>query len=126
MYVIAGADPAPSTLVWMSSDGVNQAILVAGPGRRSRRPAPVDRPARARARGEPVRVRPRSPPRSPDRAAPVIPLRDANPTRRTPFVTLAIIIACFIAFAWELGLMASGGSRARRVHHANGASSRPT
>jgi membrane associated rhomboid family serine protease len=42
----------------------------------------------------------------------VIPLRDANPTRRTPLVTLAIVIACFIVFAWELGLMASGGDRA--------------
>jgi membrane associated rhomboid family serine protease len=37
----------------------------------------------------------------------VIPLRDANPTRRTPVVTLAIIIACFVAFAWELGLLAT-------------------
>jgi membrane associated rhomboid family serine protease len=42
----------------------------------------------------------------------VIPLRDANPTRRTPFVTLAIVIACFIVFAWELGLMATGGDTA--------------
>ena len=39
----------------------------------------------------------------------MIPLRDANPTRRTPYVTLAIIVACFAAFAWELGLLASGG-----------------
>jgi membrane associated rhomboid family serine protease len=39
----------------------------------------------------------------------VIPLRDANPTRRTPVVTLALIAACFVAFAWELGVVASGG-----------------
>jgi membrane associated rhomboid family serine protease len=39
----------------------------------------------------------------------VIPLRDANPTRRTPVVTLALIAACFIAFAYELGILASGG-----------------
>jgi membrane associated rhomboid family serine protease len=39
----------------------------------------------------------------------VIPLRDANPTRRTPLVTLALIAACFIAFAWELGVLASSG-----------------
>jgi membrane associated rhomboid family serine protease len=39
----------------------------------------------------------------------VIPLRDANPTQRTPLVTLALVIACFVAFAWELGLTASGG-----------------
>jgi membrane associated rhomboid family serine protease len=42
----------------------------------------------------------------------VIPLRDANPTRRTPLVTLSIVIACFVMYAWELGLMASGGEAA--------------
>ena len=31
MYIIAGVDPEPSTLVWMSRDGVHQAILVAAP-----------------------------------------------------------------------------------------------
>jgi hypothetical protein len=31
MYVIAGADTAPSTLVWISRDGVHQASLVAVP-----------------------------------------------------------------------------------------------
>jgi rhomboid family protein len=39
----------------------------------------------------------------------VIPLRDANPTRRPPLVTLVLIAACFIAFAWELGVLASSG-----------------
>jgi membrane associated rhomboid family serine protease len=39
----------------------------------------------------------------------VLPLRDANPTLRTPLVTLALVIACFVGFAWELGLLASGG-----------------
>jgi membrane associated rhomboid family serine protease len=39
----------------------------------------------------------------------MIPLRDANPTRRTPYMTLAIIVACFVGYAWELGLLASGG-----------------
>jgi membrane associated rhomboid family serine protease len=39
----------------------------------------------------------------------VIPLRDANPTRRTPIVTLTLILACFVIFAWQLGLLASGG-----------------
>ncbi len=34
----------------------------------------------------------------------MIPLRDANPTRRTPIVTLLLIVACFVAWAWELGL----------------------
>ena len=42
----------------------------------------------------------------------MIPLRDANPTRRTPLVTLSLIIACFVVFAWELGLQASGGEAA--------------
>jgi membrane associated rhomboid family serine protease len=39
----------------------------------------------------------------------VIPLRDANPTRRTPVVTLAIIAACFVTFAIELGIQATSG-----------------
>ena len=39
----------------------------------------------------------------------MIPLRDANPTRRTPYVTIAIIVACFLVFAYELYLQASGG-----------------
>ena len=42
----------------------------------------------------------------------MIPLRDANPTRRTPYVTLSLIVACFVVFAWELGLLASGGDTA--------------
>ena len=42
----------------------------------------------------------------------MIPLRDRNPTRRTPLVTFALIGACFAAFAIELSLTASGGDRA--------------
>ena len=42
----------------------------------------------------------------------MIPLRDANPTRRTPIVTLALILACFVVFAWELGRLGSGGMEA--------------
>ena len=42
----------------------------------------------------------------------MIPLRDANPTQRTPVVTLTLIGACFIAFAYELGALASGGEPA--------------
>jgi membrane associated rhomboid family serine protease len=37
----------------------------------------------------------------------MIPLRDANPTRRTPVVTLSFIVACFVVFAWALGLQAT-------------------
>jgi rhomboid family protein len=39
----------------------------------------------------------------------VIPLRDANPTRRRPVVTLAIMAACFVVFGAELMVQASGG-----------------
>jgi membrane associated rhomboid family serine protease len=42
----------------------------------------------------------------------VIPLRDANPTRRTPVVTIGLVAACLVAFAWELGLQVSGGDQA--------------
>ena len=42
----------------------------------------------------------------------MIPLRDANPTRRSAIVTLAIVIACCVAFAWELGLGAGMGDAA--------------
>ena len=56
----------------------------------------------------------------------MIPLRDANPTRRTPYVTLSLIIACFVVFAWELGLLASGGDAALEGFIGHGASCRPT
>jgi membrane associated rhomboid family serine protease len=39
----------------------------------------------------------------------VIPLRDANPVRRTPIVTIAIIIACVAAFAYQLGVESNDG-----------------
>jgi membrane associated rhomboid family serine protease len=42
----------------------------------------------------------------------VIPLRDANPTRSTPLVTLAIIAACVLVFAAQLERLASGGEAA--------------
>lgn len=42
----------------------------------------------------------------------MIPLRDANPTRRTPVVTIGLVVACLVAFAWELGLQVSGGDDA--------------
>jgi membrane associated rhomboid family serine protease len=40
----------------------------------------------------------------------VIPLRDANPVRRTPIVTILIVVACVVAFGYELGLEADGGA----------------
>ena len=42
----------------------------------------------------------------------MIPLRDANPTRRTPVVTLGLIAACAVVFAVQLGIMADGGDAA--------------
>jgi membrane associated rhomboid family serine protease len=42
----------------------------------------------------------------------VIPLRDANPTRRTPVITLTIIVLCTLVFGWEVGLLVSGGETA--------------
>jgi membrane associated rhomboid family serine protease len=39
----------------------------------------------------------------------VIPLRDANPTRRLPVITLALIAACFAVFAYELTILAAAG-----------------
>ncbi|HYN70148.1 MAG TPA: rhomboid family intramembrane serine protease [Candidatus Eisenbacteria bacterium] len=42
----------------------------------------------------------------------MIPLRDRNPTRRTPVITLALIAACFVAFAYELSISFSGGEAA--------------
>jgi rhomboid family protein len=42
----------------------------------------------------------------------VIPLRDRNPTRRTPIVTIGLIVACFAAFALELSITAGGGDAA--------------
>jgi membrane associated rhomboid family serine protease len=42
----------------------------------------------------------------------VIPLRDANPTRRTPVVTPAIIALCTLVFGVELVVLARGGEAA--------------
>ena len=39
----------------------------------------------------------------------MIPLRDANPTRRVPIITLLLIGACFVVFAYELGILADSG-----------------
>jgi membrane associated rhomboid family serine protease len=38
----------------------------------------------------------------------VIPLRDANPTRRTPVVTLTLIALCTLVFGYELVVLARG------------------
>ena len=42
----------------------------------------------------------------------MIPLRDRNPTRRTPVVTFALIAACFAVFALEVSISLSGGDAA--------------
>ena len=54
MYVVTGGEGEPSTLVWLSSDGINQAVLVAVPGA-SRRPErqPIVEPEREPAQATP-------------------------------------------------------------------------
>ena len=42
----------------------------------------------------------------------MIPLRDANPVRRTPWVTLALIGACLVVFLIELGVAGGPGGEA--------------
>jgi len=42
----------------------------------------------------------------------VIPLRDANPVRRAPIVTIGLIVACVAVFAYELGTQSTGGDAA--------------
>lgn len=42
----------------------------------------------------------------------MIPLRDANPTRHTPVVTLALIALCTVVFGYELVVLARGGEAA--------------
>src|SRR3954451_11596966 len=42
----------------------------------------------------------------------MIPLRDANPTRRVPIITIALIALCVVVFAAELAAQASGGDAA--------------
>ena len=39
----------------------------------------------------------------------MIPLRDANPTQRTPIITIGLIVACAVVFAFQLAEMARGG-----------------
>lgn len=45
----------------------------------------------------------------------MIPLRDANPRRRTAIVTPVLIAACFVVFGWELWVVTAGGDRALEV-----------
>ena len=42
----------------------------------------------------------------------MIPLRDANPVRRRPVVTIAIIAICVVVFAYELVIQSSAGDAA--------------
>ena len=42
----------------------------------------------------------------------MIPLYDRNPTRRFPVVTVALIVACFAVFAFELSVQVTGGDAA--------------
>lgn len=42
----------------------------------------------------------------------MLPLRDATPPRRTPVVTLGLLAACGLVFAWEVIVLAQGGQTA--------------
>ncbi|HXI44673.1 MAG TPA: rhomboid family intramembrane serine protease [Candidatus Acidoferrales bacterium] len=42
----------------------------------------------------------------------MIPLRDRNPTRQTPVVTLLLVVACFVVFGIELWVSLEGGDAA--------------
>ena len=53
MYVVAGIDDAPDTLVWMSRDGINQAVLVAIPAPGSASPSPGTSPSGAPTKATP-------------------------------------------------------------------------
>ncbi len=92
MAVLPAADAeAPATLWWISSTGLHSALLEAG---RRGRPPRRRRPAREPTDGARQDAQAHEDARSRDAAGgrpPVIPLRDANPTRRTPVVTLALI-----------------------------------
>ena len=119
LYVLPGVEDGPATLVWLSKSGLHQAVLEAASTDAIGQPFADTDP-------EPDRRR-RSRPRSPDPGhAPMIPLRDANPTRQTPVVTLGLIVACFVVFACELGLLASGGEAPSTRSSPRGASYRPT
>src|SRR4051812_7021863 len=82
----------------------------------SRRSRTAPRAPHRASRPRPTRPRRRPRRRSRDlgsRAIPrVIPLRDANPTRRTPVVTISLIVACFVVFAGELFVLWQGGEEA--------------
>ena len=69
----------------------------------------------------------RSRPRSRRAAAAVIPLRDANPTRRTPVVTIGLVVACLVVVRLRAG-PARERRRAPRSTGSSprGASSRPS
>ena len=93
MYVIAGCrGRARATLVWLSADGVHQAVLTqaeatpAAPGA-SASPGASGAPSPSGPRPSGARLA--SALATGAARATVIPLRDANPTRRTPVVTLA-------------------------------------
>ena len=121
MYVIAGVDTSPRPSSGCRATASTrpsskpcrtmrpQARLPAR--RRTRHRARRRHRAPRRARRRRVRRR-RSRPRSRDPPGFVIPLRDANPTRRSAIVTLAMVVACCVAFAWELGLGAGSGDAA--------------
>jgi len=45
-------------------------------------------------------------------SAPMFPLHDDNPTRITPYVTIALIVACALVFLWQISLDGYGQQHA--------------
>ena len=105
--VTPAVEEVPATLTWISKDGVHQTLLEAVPDA-----APAVAGAIGRGVAQPGRDHRQADQEAVTRGSAVIPLRDANPTRRTSVVTIGIVVACFVAFAYELGLLASGGESA--------------
>ena len=112
MYVIPGVDDGPAKLVWLSRTASTRPCSWRSGRRAGRRPSDIARPV------GPGRGDHRSRPEALTPGAPMIPLRDANPTRRTPVVTIGLVIACFVGL--RLGARAAGQRRrggAGGVHH---------
>ena len=97
-YVEAGVEGEPDAIVWIGKDAVHRSVL-----------ASLDEPGQLP--GSIRRIGFGSAERGAARRG-MIPLRDRNPTRRTPFITWGLIGACFAAFAIELSVTATGGDRA--------------
>jgi hypothetical protein len=104
MYVVLAGEGVPPTLVWANNDGLYSSILEAVPDTAPATPGTI----LVRVAGTRLGLALRLAAGCLRRA--VIPLRDANPVRRTPIITIATIVACVVVFAYTLGIEASQGA----------------